>query len=161
MAKQEILKSLKISPNEPLYLNEMAVADNNIEISQKALLLSPYNINLVRSLSGIYNRNSNPAKAIEVLQSFLINTPSDPKNYYQIGIYYLKINDLNNAAVYFTKSVELKPNYKDARFALGLTYIDLKEFELAKNELKYILEKIDSKDELTQKYLDNLLQAQK
>ncbi|KKP47954.1 MAG: hypothetical protein UR39_C0002G0057 [Candidatus Woesebacteria bacterium GW2011_GWA1_33_30] len=156
MAKQEILKSLKYSPNEALYINELAVSQGNIDLAKKAVSLSSYNINLRRSLSSIYSRNAKYQEAIDTLKDASKNVPNDPKNYYQIGIYYLKINDLNNAAVYFTKSVELKPNYKDARFALGLTFIDLHEFEKAENELKYILEKIDPKDELTKKYLGEI-----
>jgi tetratricopeptide (TPR) repeat protein len=161
MAKTEISKSLKISKSEPLYLNELGIAENNVEPIKEAVSLSPYNINLLRSLAGIYSKGNKIQDAMKTIDTAIGITPNDPKLYYQMGIYFIKLGSLPETEVYLKKSIELKPNYKDARFALGLTYIDLKEFKKAENELNYILENIDSKDELTKKYLDNLIQAQK
>lgn len=161
MAKTEISKSIQISKSEPLYLNELGLAENNVEPIKIAVSLSPYNINLLRSLAGIYSKNNKIQDAIKTIDTAIGLTPNDPKLYYQVGIYFIKLGNLLETEVYLKKSIELKPNYKDARFALGLTYIDLKEFKKAESGFNYILENIDSKDELTKKYLDNLIQAQK
>ena len=161
MAKTEITKSIQISKSEPIYLNELGIAENNADPIKKAVSLSPYNINLLRSLAGIYSKNNKIQDAIKTIDTAIGLTPNDPKLYYQMGIYFIKLGNLPETEIYLKKSIELKPNYKDARFALGLTYIDLGEFEKAESELNYILENIDSKDELTKKYLDNLIQAQK
>ena len=161
MAKTEISKSLKIFKSEPVYLNELGVAENNVDPIKKAVSISPNNINLLRSLAGIYSKNNNVQDALKTIDSAIKLTPNDPKLYYQMGIYFIKLGNLKETEVYLKKSIELKPDYKDARFALGLTYIDLKEFKKAEDELNYILINIDSKDELTKKYLDSLIQAQK
>lgn len=160
-AKTEIDNALKLVSKEPLYLNELAVAENSIETSQKALSLSPYNINLVRSLAAIYAKNNKIDKAANILLEETKNHPNDPKIYFQLGIYFIKINDLNKASVYLNKAVELKSNYKDARYVLGLTYIDLHQFDKAEAELKYILDKIDPQDKTIQEYLKNLIEARK
>ena len=156
LAKQEILKSLKISPSEALFVNELAISEGSIETAKKAIHLSPNNTVVIKTLASMYYKNGEIQKAIDFMITVANFFQKDPKNYFQLGIYFIKANDLNNASVYLNKAINLKPNYKDARFALGLTYIDLHEFDKAEAELKYILEKIDSKDELTKKYLDEI-----
>ena len=54
------------------------------------------------------------------------------------------------------QSILLKSNYKEGRFALGAGYKSLEEFEKAKEQFEYILKFIDSKDELTKKYLEEI-----
>jgi len=68
----------------------------------------------------------------------------------------IKNNKIVDGLLNLEKSVELKPNYKEARFALGLTQMDVKNFDKAIENFIYILEYIDPNDELTKKYLTEI-----
>jgi hypothetical protein len=54
------------------------------------------------------------------------------------------------------KSVELKSNYRDGRLALSTAYNKLGEKEKAKEELKYVLEKINPNDEFAKNQLEEI-----
>jgi tetratricopeptide (TPR) repeat protein len=46
-----------------------------------------------------------------------------------------------------TLAIKLKPDYKDAYITRGLISSDLGDFKAARDDFKYILEKIDPQDE--------------
>ena len=90
-----------------------------------------------------------------IIKDGIILSPNDPRLYYQLGILQLKIGN-NEAIQSLQKSVELKPNYKEAHFALGTIYKALNENQKAKEQFDYIIKNIDPSDELTKKYLEGL-----
>lgn len=172
VAQNYLTKAIDASPNEPLYLAELAVVrsesadtqsdiDQIIDLSETSLRLSPYNQNLKRSYASTLSRFSKYDKnylfkAVDVIKEASSQSKTDPKLFYQLGLLYLKTGQIEEGLKALEKAVVLKSNYKEGRFALGLTYIDLNEDEKAKKELKYILENIDPNDELTKKYLDGV-----
>jgi len=95
-------------------------------------------------------------QAENIILDGIDKSPNDPKLYYQLGVLQLKIGKNNKAIKSLEKSVELKQNYKESRFALGSTYRALDENAKAKEQFEYILKFIDSKDELTKKYLEEI-----
>ncbi|KKQ77418.1 MAG: hypothetical protein UT00_C0012G0007 [Parcubacteria group bacterium GW2011_GWA1_38_7] len=171
-AQNYLTKAIDASPNEPLYLAEMAVVltettktqsdiDQVLDLSETSIRLSPYNQNLKRSYATSLSRlskydKSYLLKAVDVVNAASTQSKTDPKLFYQLGLLYLKTGQNEEGLKALEKAVELKPNYKEGRFALGLTYIDFEENEKARRELKYILENIDPNDELTKKYLDGV-----
>lgn len=160
-AIKSINKALEISPNEGLYVAELALADSKVETAVKAQNLNPYSQNIRRILVNNLVKDSDKNKgnlllAEGALKDSLSISPSDPLLYYQLGILQIKINKGSEGLENIKKSVELKSNYKEARYALGLIYIDLKDYQKAKENLLYILTNIDPKDELTKKYLDQV-----
>ncbi len=54
------------------------------------------------------------------------------------------------------KVVDLKPNYKEPRLALSTVYKKLNKTEKAKDELIFILEKIDPNDTTAKRELEEL-----
>lgn len=159
LAKNEIDKALKVSPNEPFYIIEQSLITKDIDQAAKALDLSPYN----QSIRSVLVSNLSYKAVItrdyfliaeEIIKTGLEISPKDPKLYYQLGILNLKNNKVDEGLSSFSKSIELKPNYKEARFAIGLTYIDIKNYEKAIENLEYILTNIDPNDQLIKKYLD-------
>lgn len=51
--------------------------------------------------------------------------PTDAKISYNLGLMYGQTNDFGNAIATLQKTIELKPDYRDAYFALGLFYHEL------------------------------------
>lgn len=50
----------------------------------------------------------------------------------------------------------MKPNYRNPYFALGLVYIEEREFDLAREQFEYILKNISPEDIEAQRQLDEL-----
>lgn len=175
-----IQKAIELSPKEAnfqaeasLTYSEIALLEENkeneakikenVEMATKsglkAATLSKWNINNLRIFSSTYYKfalfnNEYLSLAEEPLVAVSQIATNDPKIYYQLGLLYLKNNKQQLGLKNLEKSVELKPNYKEGRFALGVTYIDLLRFEDAIKHLEYILDNIDPNDELTKKYLN-------
>ncbi len=158
--RSEFEKALSITPNEPNYVSKLSLSNNNVEMSLRAFDLNPYNQNTRRILISNLVSSNNLESAEKVILDGIQKSPNDPKLYYQLGILELKIGKNSEAIRSLQKSVELKQNYKEGRFALGSTYKALNENEKAKNEFEYILKNIDPNDELTKKYLEELIQPQ-
>ncbi len=157
----EIEKAVSAFPNESLYLYELALADTKVETANKAFKLTPFNQNVRKMLINnlIKNADTDPTNLIvaeSVLRNGIKLSPNDPKLYYQLGLLQLKLVKNDEAVVNLQKSVELKPNYKEGRFVLGMTYKSLNKFKEAKEEFEYLLKNIDPNDELTKKNLGEL-----
>lgn len=158
--------ALAINKKEPLYIAELSLATGNINDSAVALDASPYNQNirniLINNLNKAADQNSNALLlAEEIARTGTIVTPKNPRIFYQLGILNIKNNKLADGLLNLEQSVKLKPNYKEARFALALTQMDVKNFDKAIENFKYILEYIDPNDELTKKYLEQAISGSK
>ncbi|EKE05049.1 MAG: hypothetical protein ACD_19C00426G0071 [uncultured bacterium] len=166
-------KALDISPNEPNYISKYALSKASVELSLNALNLSPYNQNVRKILISNLVKNSDKEtnnllpKADQILlaegviKDGIVLSPNDPRLYYQLGILQLKIAKSDEAVKNLEKTVELKPNYKEGRFALGSIYKALNQNSKAIEQFEYILKFIDPNDELTKKYLEESNQPQK
>lgn len=178
-ARSLIEKAINFSKKEPLYWAEASNIDSDIatlsaeekkgdqtfnfvklsnQESTVSVNLSPKNINLKRTQAGVFYKlagfNTNYLESAEkTLKDAVIITPFDPKLYYQLGILQLKLNKNEETVKNLEKSVELKTNYKDGRFALGSVYKELGEKTKAFEQFIYILDNIDPKDDLSKKYL--------
>ncbi len=182
VAHQTLTKAVMISPNEAIYLDELAFADRSIaerlsesgkdpeaqEIgrlaiaeSQRASSLSPANVNLKRNLASNLTKLSfldqvYLSQAQTVLKKAVQQAPTDPKLQYALAASFYRLGNLDTAISEMKKAVDMKKDYKDARFALALMYIDAKQPEDAKKEFTYILEKIAPNDEQVKKELEEL-----
>jgi len=165
--RSDFSNAISISPNEAIYISKLSLSNTSIETSLKALSSSPYNQNIRKILISnlVKKSEENPNNLIlaeGVIKDGIVLSPNDPKLYYQLGILQLKMygtlrdSKNNDAVLNLEKSVELKSNYKEGRFALGATYKALNENSKAKEQFEYILKYIDPNDELTKKYLGEL-----
>ncbi|MDO8340652.1 MAG: tetratricopeptide repeat protein, partial [Candidatus Woesebacteria bacterium] len=176
-AREEITKALKISPKEAIYWNESAISNSDIAVllannnendkglefaklaiyeSEKAVNLAKNNVNLRKTQSTIYIKltsfNKNYlSNAEDTVKLAIIISPNDPKLYYQLGLLEIKLGKIEDAILNLEKAVQVKPNYRDARFVLGSLYKDIGETNKANENFKYILEKIAPDDEATKK----------
>lgn len=181
-ASETLKRAIKLNYKEPLFLSEFSktnseiaiilakeddtqkaleFAELSIDMSKKAVLIAPYNINIKKVHAGVLSKLSqfDPnylTASISVIESAIQIAPTDPKLHYQLGLLYLKTGQNQKGLNTLEKAVELKPNYKEGRFALALTYKDFEEFSKSKEQFQYILKYIDPKDELTKKYFNEL-----
>lgn len=124
----------------------LALKESNIATS-----ISPNNVTFYKSKTKMFYTLSSLdqsyiPRAIDALKRANQLSPTDPKILYNLAILQSKMKDLNSAVSLLKKAVDLKPDYRDGRYALALMYKDSGEPNLAIDELQYILKNISSAD---------------
>lgn len=174
--------AISLKPNQPLYHNDLATAyvplaigynqkkdtqnskkytDLAISESKKAIELSPHNVNYQRTIFGIYIRLSLIDPNYLVAAGYALTdaiklAPTDAKLYYNLALVYARTGDTEMALTTLQKTIELKSNYKEARLAYAILLNEKKETAKAKEQLEYILTKIDPNDALTKQTLESI-----
>lgn len=181
-AREFLQKSVKLSPNEAIYWNELSQTTTKIAVffseegkeklaeefarssiveSQRAVDLSPANVNIRRDRASIFvklsiispdylvNARNTLIKAVEI-------APTDALLHYNLALSYIRTGEIQKAIETLKKTIELKPDYRDPHFALGLLYIDEGEEEKAIEKFEFILENINPNDKQTKRELDEL-----
>ena len=179
---ESLNSAIKLSPHEAIYYDELASAFADIAIAynsqkdgeralkysenafltiQKAEILSPKNLNIIRNNAriGIVLSDIKSSYILEAKKALLEGirlAPTEAKLYYNLSLTYYRMNDVDNAIATLKKTIDLKANYKDARYAYAIILLDRGNKSEAIEQLKYILEKLDSHDANTIKALDEL-----
>ena len=174
-ARSELTRAIRLSPKEALFWDELSQSDTLIAValneageeakagefasvaiseSSNATALSPRNLNLKRNRANLFIKLSalDPdylTDARDILIEAITYAPTEAKLYYNLGLTYARLGDLENAEKVFEKTISLKANYRDARLAYALILIDKGNREKAKEHLNYILTSIDPNDTLT------------
>ena len=174
-ARSELTRAITLSPKEAVFWDELSQSDTLIAValneagenskakefalvaineSSNATTLSPRNLNLKRNRANLFIKLSalDPnylANARDILIEAITYAPTEAKLYHNLGLTYARLGDIENAEKVFEKTISLKANYRDARLAYALILIDKGSREKAKEQLNYILEKIDPNDALT------------
>lgn len=181
-AKNKIAEAIKKSPYQPVYYEEIsrssigmalvAYEQDNTELTSQfasdainqietAINLSPNNFFFRKTYSSIIIQISliDPKYQKDAEKSLISLTelaPNDPKIYYNLGLLYARKGEWEKAEDMLKKSIYLKSNYKEARLAIVAVYKKLNETQKAKDELIYILEKIDPNDTTAKRDLEEL-----
>lgn len=179
----EILgKAINLEPSQSVYYSELAKAYTNLSLaynsakeataatelanaaissSLKAVDLSPANINMKRMQFGVYVMLSSMRpeylnNAKDVLISTVAKAPTDAKIRYNLGLIYSRIGQNDLALDTLKTTVDLKPDYKDARLAYAILLINAKRNDEARSQLEYILKNIDPTDSISKQYLEGI-----
>src|SRR3990167_8992577 len=181
-ALKDLTSAIRLEPNQPLYHNEIATSytylalsayqqkdanktkefgDLAVSESDKAIALSHANVNLRRSRFGVFIMLSSISpNTLLLARDTLLDTvnyaPTDAKLYYNLGLTHARIGDDAKAVETFKKTIELKNNYKEPRLAYALILINQKNYAPAREQLNYILERIDPNDSLTKQTLEGI-----
>lgn len=181
-ARDELVEAIKLSPKEAIFWDELSQSDTLIAValneagesskskefalvaineSSNATILSPRNLNLKRNRANLFIKLSalDPnylADARDILIDAITFAPTEAKLYYNLGLTYARLGDIDNAEKVLEKTISMKANYRDARLAYALILIDKGSREKAKEQLNYILEKIDPNDALTVQTLEEI-----
>lgn len=177
--------SIKLVNKEPIYWDELAKTNAEISLvlleenmterasdfaqlsyteNLNAISLSGTNVNFKRNMAANLVRfhlidNQYLILAQKTLSSAILQAPNDPKLFYNLGLVYIRLGNLQDAKEALVKSSLLKPNYRNAHFGLGLVYWDLNDKTNAKAEFEYILNNINPYDEEVKRQLEELLQS--
>lgn len=171
-ALDQIRQAVEIRPEEPVYHNHLglaaadsaalnflekketelvsSLAELAVSSSDRALKTSPYNLNFWKDRAKIGYRlaeidnNYYQISLTAMLRASLL-APTDAKVFYNLGIIYTQTGQMDKAVAALEKAVNLKPNYETARFTLSLYYELQGEREKAKEQLRYILQKINAR----------------
>ncbi len=127
--------------------------------NDKALRLSSNNVNFWKSRTKIFYAlatidSSYLPQAIDALLHAQTLSPNDPKIVYNLAILYGKLGDTEKAVTNLLEAKRLKPNYKDAYYALYIFYKETKQLALAKEIIQTYLTTIDSRDEEFKKLVE-------
>ncbi|MBU0572341.1 O-antigen ligase family protein [Patescibacteria group bacterium] len=181
-AREILLKATKYSPKEAVYYDELSEATSGIALSlsesaneeaaeqfaltsinesAKAVELSPSNLNIRRNRARLFIKLSiiDPTYLVgarETLIEAVKLAPTDAKLFYNLGLTLARLGESNEAIEVMEQTIEMKANYRDARFARALLLVDAGRNEEAISELSYILEKISPEDELVRLQLEEL-----
>lgn len=165
-------QAVTINPIEPYYYDELGSAYSgmvsdaidakdatiaatlirqSLEASDHALSISPHNVNFWKTRTKIYYLFSSFDQAfnnaaIEALEQAQKLSPNDPKITYNLSILYGRNGENDKAITLLTDTIELKPNYRDAYYALWVFYIEVKKPDLARFIAEEYLKKVDPGD---------------
>ncbi len=81
-------------------------------------------------------------EAESVLNAASELAPTDPKVRYNLGLIKLSVNNIEGAQTDFEQSVQMKPNYEEARTSLAKLYLEQGKLDKALEQYQYILDKI-------------------
>jgi tetratricopeptide (TPR) repeat protein len=181
-AYQYISKAINLNPSEPLYFDEISYpaaqialafqADNQattaseftkqaIAASDKAVSISSNNVNFLKTRTKVFYTLSQidpqyVLKAVETLEDALLLSPTDPKLFYNLALLYDQIDKQEEAVELLVKSTELKPDFRDAYYALAVFYSQKKNNEKAKENIDFILKRINPNDDDAKKLLNEI-----
>jgi len=171
-ARDTLTKAIELSPNEAIYWEEKSESsskiaaafaqDGNQDLAKQFtslaideintfLKLSPANINLKRSASVHFIDLSlvDPKyiySARDMLEKAVFQAPTDAHLLYNLGLANIRTGDNEIALEILKKTIELKPDYKNAYNALALVYKEQGKIQEAIEQYEFILTNIDPND---------------
>ncbi|MBI4133101.1 tetratricopeptide repeat protein [Candidatus Uhrbacteria bacterium] len=90
-------------------------------------------------IAAVLDRQGRLAEAITKLESVVQFNPRDVGVAFQLGLLYLKNNNLAEAEAEFVRALELAPNYANARWYLASIYERRGDFDKAVREIEAVL----------------------
>ena len=100
----------------------------------------------------------NPAylpQALKAIEETYKLSPTDAKTVYNLGVLYGQTGNVDKGIELLKKATVLKPDYRDAWFALGLFYKEKAQNEKATETLEYILTNLNPNDTQAKETLES------
>ncbi len=139
------------NPAIPLLIARLEIDNGNIKkakeyisqaISKKTNYLDAYYL-----LAQIQIGENNIKEAIKSVETAVIIEPTNPALLFQLGLLYYNTGNYTNAGGAFIKSLQISPQYANARYFLGLSLARLGDFKSAIVQFEEVLKtNPDSKD---------------
>lgn len=188
-AYTKLQSAVNTRPNEPVFQDEFSlnmailgsafIANNNAtvgaQLANQAVNLSntittthPNNVVYWKSRVRIFYllAQVDPKYFKNALEAVLVAkklAPTDAKISYNVGVLYGQNNQIQNGITELTRTIALKPDYRDAYFARGIFYHQLSEsatgqekidfYNKGVSDMRYILAHLSPKDDSAEKTL--------
>lgn len=139
------------------------LAEDAITSADTALQLNPVHINMWKSKARVYlslsTLNSSFLEdAAQVLEESLTLAPTDAKLPYNLALIYTALDQPELAEQYYRRTIELKPNYEEARNLYGEFLQSDGRLEEAAAQYRYILEHLNPQAPTAQSELLDITQ---
>lgn len=142
-AKAALESALKLRPNEPAYLLPLGIAwlkkgdlFEAEKVFRRLLQLQPASDQAQVHLGYVLLNQKKYDEARLWLEKSARSTSPMPEVFYYLGLVAQEQNDDAKAIGLFEKAVQKLPNYAHARIALGSSFIKLRNYQRAKEELE-------------------------
>ena len=140
--EQKIQYSTQASQLRDQMINE-AIVNSDIVISQNKV-----HLNYWKSRAKIFFLLANidvkyQANALESLQTSIFLAPTDAKLYYNLSLLYVQMGQTGLAEQILLQTIDLKPNYEAARYALANLYEQTDQVEKSREQFQYILDHLN------------------
>ncbi|MFH0749758.1 MAG: O-antigen ligase family protein [Candidatus Gottesmanbacteria bacterium] len=175
-----LTQAVSLNPTEPFYKDEyantlaslaVAALDNQdatlaatlgnyaVNENNAAIAISPNNVNFWKSKTKIYYALSALdeallPQAIFALQHAQTLSPFDPKITYNLAILEGKSDNADKAISHLKQAITVKPNYRDAYYALFIFYQETKQMDKARTLIQLYLTTVNSQDEEFKKLIE-------
>lgn len=110
-------------------LNEMALFDDSVKISQKGIGYDPNNYKLYNNLGDSLQKLGNYKDAIMSYKNSISKNPNIAETYFNLGICYKLASDNENSIEPFKNAIKINPNYFDAYYEIGESLFLLKMYD--------------------------------
>ncbi|MDP3998764.1 MAG: O-antigen ligase family protein [bacterium] len=178
-AYEPLKQAIRINPSEPLYRDELSytaavlaltaaqerqateaaeLTREAIAQNRKALETSPQNVNFWKTRTRVFytlsalNEDYNK-EALDAIQMAQKLAPTDAKIAYNLAVIQGRVGETETAIKTLEETIRLKPDYRDAHYALALYLQSAGKNEESAQHLRYILEKISPEDEQVKELL--------
>ena len=137
---QLVNEVIDINPNEPVayYIKGINVRDMNgdtnaaLQYFQKSIDLDNNYVTALDMMGVMLSAKKDPL-ALAYFNRILELKPNDRTTYYNIGMYYLKMQDWNNAIQAFTTCTQINPKDIESLFNLGYIHLQLGRNDIARD----------------------------
>lgn len=138
-----------------------AFKEASLQKVDEMMMENPYNINFYKTKARILATLStqDPAtleEAQRTLEKAVELAPTDPRVRYNLGLVKLSMNATASAQQEIERSIEMRPQYEDPRMSLAKIYIQQNELQKAVEQYRYILEKIQPKNDVARTEVERL-----
>lgn len=110
--------------------------DKSRSFYQKAIDLSPGNLDAKARMAMTYVATENPMQGIAVLREVLAEDPRNETALYSLGILSIQSGQNDKAVERFKELLSINPAHANGRFYLGLAYLNLGKKKSAREELE-------------------------
>lgn len=181
-AQKVLTRAVNKNSKQPFYFAELAHATAGVSLSleessdhdeavefakisesqaARATIINPSNPNMYRVYAGLMTGLSavDPTYLTKSQDAYNISmklAPTDAKIRYRLGLTQSRLGNNTEAIETLKESIELKPDYVDARYALAQIYTQENLNELAIEQLNYILDNLSPDNTAVKSLLESI-----
>lgn len=137
-AKKTYEEAQKVNPKSPLIpilLARLEVSNGNLngarDYANAAIALKSNYADAHFLIAQIEATQGNIDKAIPALETTLLLSPQNPGLFFQLGLLKYNDRDWNGAVEAFSRAIQLVPEYANAKYFRGLSYVRIGDTEKA------------------------------